>query len=963
MKVLVWNCQGAGSPLTIPQLKEANNLLSPNLIFLCETKNKAQYMEQVKRRLHFEGCYVVEAMKRSGGMALLWHEDIKIKMIQHTSFTIEVQIQDTETQTDWWFIGIYASCWDQMRKQQWKDNAKLKISSIKKQLEEVQRDGGINGKMKKKELKGQLKQAYMEEELYWSQKARCKWLKHGDKNTQFFHANVRGRRKKNRMQNIQRDDGSWAVSEEDLGAEIARYYQQLFSGAEVDCLDEILEGIPQSISQQMNAKITRKVQEGEIKKAVFSMDPNTGPGSDGLTNLIQKATRERKITGMKICRGGPAITHLFFADDAIIFSKADPEEALTLMNILKQYERGSGQMLNLDKSSVFFSKNISQQQQREVCRHLGNIQRVHQGKYLGLPMVITRSKRQVFSFIKEKCEKKMQHWKNKLLSTAGKEVLLKAVTMAMPTYAMSCFKLPVRLCRELSSLMANYWWGEEQGKRKMHWCSWQRITLDRKKGGLGFKDLLNFNKALLGKQIWRLITRPNSLVSNVLKTKYFPKSTIFNCQVQHNSSWIWQSIMAVREDVQRGLIRKIGNGRSTKIWDDNWVPEIPHGRPASTRPRNCNLHNVADLIQNFRWKRALVFKLFKEEEAKMILRIPISLANREDGHFWLHSRNGQYTVASAYKELNKKGEEQQQKMLTRGETSLEDQHLWKHLWKLKVKHKLKIFIWKCLNKALPVNEVVFSRTKKGSPICENCGEAVETVEHLLFRCRMAEEAWQIAPLKWDGIDDQQGNFKRWWNALTEARNRPEGLEHIALTVNILWQIWKARNDFVFQKNRRPASKIIHQAQEEWLEMQRIQHSKDQMSIPKTTEAVVQQAVTTSTESPITICLAFDTQRKASQMGIGIVAVRGNDQVLATWAVKEYSTGNILMDTAVAIKLAMIKAREQQWRRIQVAITQRQLLKMIETKRATDIRLHSHIEDIYDLSSMFVECSFVLARGK
>ena len=147
----------------------------------------------------------------------------------------------------------------------------------------MQRDGGINGKMKKKELKGQLKQAYMEEELYWSQKARCKWLKHGDKNTQFFHANVRGRRKKNRMQNIQRDDGSWAVSEEDLGAEIARYYQQLFSGAEVDCLDEILEGIPQLISQQMNAQLTRKVEEREIKKAVFSMDPNTAPGSDGMS--------------------------------------------------------------------------------------------------------------------------------------------------------------------------------------------------------------------------------------------------------------------------------------------------------------------------------------------------------------------------------------------------------------------------------------------------------------------------------------------------------------------------------------------------------------------------------------------------------------------------------------------------------------------------------------------------------
>ena len=179
--------------------------------------------------------------------------------------------------------------------------------------------------------------------------------------------------------------------------------------------------------------------------------------SEGLTNLIQKAAGERKITGMKICRGGPAITHLLFADDVIIFSKADPEEAATLMNILKQYGRGSGQMLNLDKSSVFFSKNISQQQQREVCRNFGNIQRVHQGKYLGLPMVITRSKRQVFSFIKEKCEKKMHHWKNKHLSAAGKEVPLKALTMAMPTYAMSDFKLPVQLGRELSSLMANCW--------------------------------------------------------------------------------------------------------------------------------------------------------------------------------------------------------------------------------------------------------------------------------------------------------------------------------------------------------------------------------------------------------------------------------------------------------------------------------------------------------------------------
>lgn len=129
------------------------------------------------------------------------------------------------------------------------------------------------------------------------------------------------------------------------------------------------------------------------------------------------------------------------------------------------------------------------------------MQLVKQGKYLGLPMVITRSKEQVSGFIRENCSRTLNKWKNKLLSSAGKEVLLKSVTMAMPTYAMSCFKLPARLCREINAKMANFWGGEEEGKCKMHWCAWKKLTREKEKGRLGFKNLQMFNKALLGKQI------------------------------------------------------------------------------------------------------------------------------------------------------------------------------------------------------------------------------------------------------------------------------------------------------------------------------------------------------------------------------------------------------------------------------------------------------------------------------
>ena len=120
MRVQVWNCQGAGSPLTIPQLREVNNLFSPSLVFLSETKNRTRYLEKVKNILRFEEMVVVEAMHKAGGMALFWKDEVKILEVLMTSFTIEAHVEDMEANTDWWFIGIYASCDHQIRKEQWK---------------------------------------------------------------------------------------------------------------------------------------------------------------------------------------------------------------------------------------------------------------------------------------------------------------------------------------------------------------------------------------------------------------------------------------------------------------------------------------------------------------------------------------------------------------------------------------------------------------------------------------------------------------------------------------------------------------------------------------------------------------------------------------------------------------------------------------------------------------------------
>ena len=87
-------------------------------------------------------------------------------------------------------------------------------------------------------------------------------------------------------------------------------------------------------------------------------------------------------------------------------------------------------------------------------------------KYLDLPSLVGRNKRASFSAIKDKLSKKLAAWKSKLLSKAGKEVLIKAVALAIPTYTMSCFKIPDSLCDELISMIRQFWWGQRGGRKK-----------------------------------------------------------------------------------------------------------------------------------------------------------------------------------------------------------------------------------------------------------------------------------------------------------------------------------------------------------------------------------------------------------------------------------------------------------------------------------------------------------------
>ena len=204
--------------------------------------------------------------------------------------------------------------------------------------------------------------------------------------------------------------------------------------------------------------------------------------AEGLSAMLKKEVRDGKIKGVAVSRGAPSILHLLFGDDSIIFCRASMLECDRVMKVLEDYERVSGQKLNKEKTSLYFSKNTRRDVQVQVKQKFGaEIVRRHE-KYLGLPPLVGRGKRKAFNWIKDQVGGKIAGWKGKLLSNVGQEVLIKAVAQATPTYTMSVFKLPDSLCKDLNSLMGNFWWGQKEKERKMAWVSWEKLCIPKAEG-------------------------------------------------------------------------------------------------------------------------------------------------------------------------------------------------------------------------------------------------------------------------------------------------------------------------------------------------------------------------------------------------------------------------------------------------------------------------------------------------
>ncbi|RVW33328.1 putative ribonuclease H protein [Vitis vinifera] len=426
----------------------------------------------------------------------------------------------------------------------------------------------------KKEAKDNYRKWVIMEETHWRQLSREIWLKEGDRNTGFFHRMASAHRRNNHLERI-KINGEWLLEEQEIREGIASTFQKFafrrygwkadigglrrvglrtleisdrisLLGGLYKLLAKVLANrlkkvVGKVVSTSQNAfvkgrqildaslvanevidKWQRQKEKGiicklDIEKAYDCINWNVGEWS-----ACRRAVEGGFLSGCNIRGGsGPSlnISHLFFADDTIIFCEARKDHLTYLGWILFWFEAASGLKINLAKSEI-------------------------------IPVGAPNRAPYIWDGVEERVRRRLALWKRQYISKGGRVTLIKSTLASMRIYQMSIFRMPKVVVRRIEKVQKDFLWGGGNTERKVHLVKWEVVCTDKEKGGLGLRKLALLNKALLGKWIWRPKKGNGAVDVGVWK------------EIWKESDWCWDNITF-----------RVGKGNLICFWTDVWCSE------------------------------------------------------------------------------------------------------------------------------------------------------------------------------------------------------------------------------------------------------------------------------------------------------------------------------------------------------------------------------------------------------
>ncbi|XP_031122605.1 uncharacterized protein LOC116025505 [Ipomoea triloba] len=801
-----------------------------------------------------------------------------------------------------------------------------KVKSLERSVTEAEQQFDDNPNETNREILSKeqalLQQALKQEECFWKQKARIKWLREGDANTKFFHETVKDRHRRQRISSIKNNEGTLLTSQLDIQTEAVNFFANLYTAEECSGYEMALETISNALSDDDIKMLTSTVSRQEVKEAVWDLDPDSAAGPDGFSGsfyrscwdtihndvymavldffvgvpvpkgiasaqivLIPKkqnpvsfadfrpiclcsfaskiftritTSRLRQIlpklisreqTGFvesrniqdnvllafeliqyldKRCRGSnvaikldmmkafdrvdwpflqklltkfgfpetfvrlimnnlsstrlsimvngiscgyfqptrgvkqgdplspilfilisevlsrmlihnigtglispyatslgcPTITHLAFADDIIIFVNGGLTSLKRLSNVLKSYQKASGQRINYHKSFFVASKRCPTQRINAMERALQMRHSKLPFKYLGINLFRGRNRVIHHHHILESIDRKLLGWQRQLLSPGGRLTLIKHVLAAIPLYSMAVVQLPKQIIKDIEQRIARFFWGFNNGKPKHHWASWKKLCYPVEEGGLGLRSLMVTQLANAA-HLWYKFRTGSSIWTDYMRIKYH------NEQRHPTSSHVWKRMMEVSEMVEEHLLAT------------------------------------------------------------------------DDKIIWTLSSTGEFTTHTAYD-------------LFRPKTGVTLSS--KCIWMKPLPAKISIFMWKTLRRLLPFPDCLERFGINLPSVCPFCWNATATMEHCLFSCSKVALVWSYLAAIFDvncsNVSTIRAACHSWWLASSTT-----SISRIIINLMpsiILWKIWCSYNAAIYEETSFSPGVLINMVKREFL---------------------------------------------------------------------------------------------------------------------------------------------------
>ncbi|CAL1363580.1 unnamed protein product [Linum trigynum] len=509
-----------------------------------------------------------------------------------------------------------------------------------------------------------------------------------------------------------------------------------------------------------------------------------------LSHRIDRAVQDKLWRPLKLSKDGPPLSHLFFADDLVLFAEAGGSQIRIIKQCLDDFCSSSGQRVNFHKSAMFVSANICRRQARSLSARMEIPLTVDLGRYLGVMAIHGRVTRGRYQDLFLKIQRKLAPWKAKQLSLAARLTLVKSVTASIPVYPMQVELMPKMICKSLDRVNRGFLWGDSEEKKKLHLVRWQQLTLPKEQGGLGLRPAREVNLAMLAKCGWRLLTEKETLWAQLMRSKYGKgRENLDIIKPLKGSSFTWNSISKAGDLLKKGCGWNIHRGNLTRFWSDIWILQVPLKEVAiSPIPEEEMNAMVADYVDEEGTWLTEKFEDFLPESVthKITARAVDPLTGESDVLFWHPTSDGKFSAKSAYQ-------------LTQQPTAGEPNSLWKNIWSLPVPERVRCFLWLVAHEKVSCNVQRVKRKITSSPFCYRCQSQEETSLHIFRDCPPAAFFWaRTVPT------EKQGDFfsmqlRQWLMENLQTEETP-GLETPwkAFFSIAIWSLWKNRNEGVFK---------------------------------------------------------------------------------------------------------------------------------------------------------------------